>query len=65
MYGFGFLKVVNFCMDCHCSVDCFLILFVLFDVSAVQCMFVCALVDDFAGCAELCTRSKQESSHVS
>lgn len=59
------MKVVYFCMECHSSVDCVLILFVLFDVSAVHCMFVRALVDDFAGCAELCSRSNQESSHVS
>jgi hypothetical protein len=51
-------------MDCNCSVDFVLVLFVVFAVSVVQCVFVCALVDDCAGCAELCSRSKQESSYV-
>ena len=41
MYGFGFLKVVNFCMDSHCSVDCVLILFVyLIYLQSNVCLYV-------------------------
>jgi len=39
--GLVFLKVVNFCMDCHCSVDCFLILFVyLMYLQSNVCLYV-------------------------
>lgn len=39
--GLVFLKVLNFCMDCHCSVDCVLILFVyLMYLQSIVCLYV-------------------------